>query len=580
MLNAGLAAYQAVRGFQGDQADSEAAAAAKAAQQEQVQQGESPDKSPYYFPSEDGKYYLNEAGRRGYNEDGSDPTNEQVIAGGVTATPTKYGLGANPTSFRDTQYTPAEKRTAGLQARADFYTGDNRIGSADKAEKYSGMLEEAQDRAYTRSLQPLQKRSLELGVQRGEQDVAAGDRNAALQIRAGKAAVAQDVILAGRSALEAQLFGDDPDERRKALDTISAYHNKNDTFGGKSKSTVYTNADGQLMVRATDEKGKVSEQVADRAFIGNALNEYTQHQLSGTTTEALSSYMKHVEEKLDKEVTRGLKTREVAAKELEGERRAAQDKLEWGHIDATTGKLIPGLRERITRISAAARTYQTDRVSTAGTLPDGTPVQQNSASAGYFMTGTGKDGKPITVRLSPEQEKTVILSSRVSGDRPEPRATEGESLKSRTYYRGILESRPGFDKLPPEQQEQMIDELRGPLEVRGRPGLARAPGGAPSVSVDDQVASTLRADAQGRAQGLGVGRNAATVVEQMYARDPELADLNSELATIRATAFSGRLADPRARDNIIRLIETRKREIENEVYRTATQRPNTTTGSD
>ncbi|NDH54670.1 MAG: hypothetical protein EBY24_22460, partial [Betaproteobacteria bacterium] len=85
---------------------------------------------------------------------------------------------------------------------------------------------------------------------------------------------------------------------------------------------------------------------------------------------------------------------------------------------------------------------------------------------------------------------------------------------------------------------------------------------------------------QGRAQGLGVGRNAATVVEQMYARDPELADLNSELATIRATAFSGRLADPRARDNIIRLIETRKREIENEVYRTATQRPNTTTGSD
>lgn len=147
MINAGLAAYQAVRGFQGDQADSEAADAAKAAQQEQVQQGESPDKSPYYSPSEeDGKYYLNEAGQRGYNEDGSGPTNEQIMAGGVTATPTKYGLGANPTSFRDTAYTPAEKRTAGLQARADYWAGNNTVGAAGKAEMAQDRLAVDTDR--------------------------------------------------------------------------------------------------------------------------------------------------------------------------------------------------------------------------------------------------------------------------------------------------------------------------------------------------------------------------------------------------------------------------------------------------
>lgn len=190
MLNAGLAAYQAVRGFQGDQADSEAADAAKAAQQEQYR---STDTTP--IARENYTQDIDEASGAGLGYRlkpeaaaavESYGRGEDSVPNGGVVDPTykqQYGLGASPTTFRDTQYTPAEKRTAGLQARADFYAGDSRIGSADKAEKYSGMLEEAQDRAYTRSLRPLQTRSLELGVRKIEQDVDSGARAAAAATR-------------------------------------------------------------------------------------------------------------------------------------------------------------------------------------------------------------------------------------------------------------------------------------------------------------------------------------------------------------------------------------------------------------
>jgi hypothetical protein len=116
---------------------------------------------------------------------------------------------------------------------------------------------------------------------------------------------------------------------------------------------------------------------------------------------------------LDKEVTRGLKTREVAVKELEAERRTAQDKLEWGHIDDKTGKLIPGLRERMARIGAAARAYQTDAFSTVAVLESGEPVVQNRADGRMQVQGDDGKMRPLT---GPELKK-VGLTQKTSGEK-------------------------------------------------------------------------------------------------------------------------------------------------------------------
>ena len=92
----------------------------------------------------------------------------------------RYGLGANPTEFRDTPYTPAERRTAGLEAQADFLLqrGDteaaNKILDQVQSRRQAGLQEE-----YTRGqikMQPgaqslqegailLQKENIELATE-------------------------------------------------------------------------------------------------------------------------------------------------------------------------------------------------------------------------------------------------------------------------------------------------------------------------------------------------------------------------------------------------------------------------------
>lgn len=189
MLNAGLAAYQAVRGFQGDQADSEAADAAKAAQQEQYRSTETTpiDKSQYEQVPGPGdefsggmQYRLTPEAAKAVVDSG-----DTVLNGGVVDPTYKrqYGLGANPTSFRDTQYTPDEKRTAGLQATADYWTGNNTVGAAGKAERAQDRLDLADDRRERRIDQGLTRDSLRRQGILIDQQVAAGARTAAAKGR-------------------------------------------------------------------------------------------------------------------------------------------------------------------------------------------------------------------------------------------------------------------------------------------------------------------------------------------------------------------------------------------------------------
>lgn len=178
-----------VEDYQRGTAERDAAEASKAAQMEQRQQGAetSPEaNSPYYTQDADGKYFLNKKGMQGYNEDGSGPTPEQLQGmEGTAATygKDKYGLGANTTTFRDTPYTAAEKRQAGLQAMADSYGRSKAPGSAARAEYYNDRIAAAKDLDTQRQLTkaqidsiPLQRKHLELQVnasQRAAEDAIA-----------------------------------------------------------------------------------------------------------------------------------------------------------------------------------------------------------------------------------------------------------------------------------------------------------------------------------------------------------------------------------------------------------------------
>ena len=190
MLNAGLAAYQAVRGFQGDQADSEAADAAKAAQQEQYR---STDTTP--IARENYTQDIDEASGAGLGYRlkpeaaaavESYGRGEDFVPNGGVVDPTykqQYGLGASPTTFRDTQYTPAEKRTAGLQARVNYWTGSDTVGAEGKAEKAQDRLDLADDRAEARIDRGLTRDSLRRQGILTDQQVAAGARTAAARGR-------------------------------------------------------------------------------------------------------------------------------------------------------------------------------------------------------------------------------------------------------------------------------------------------------------------------------------------------------------------------------------------------------------
>jgi len=96
----------------------------------------------------------------------------------TTASPTKYGLGANPTEFRTTPYTPAERRTAGLEAQADFLA---KQGRTEEASKLLDTVEARKTGALNQQILQenvsnagLRKRALEQGLATGDINIKKG----------------------------------------------------------------------------------------------------------------------------------------------------------------------------------------------------------------------------------------------------------------------------------------------------------------------------------------------------------------------------------------------------------------------
>jgi len=179
MLNAGLAAYQAVRGFQADQADSEAADAAKNASTEYTER----------------QNYNPEDVQRARAETDAITAQDAVTFGEgapAQAAPAesrqRYGLGATG-PMRDTQYTPAEKRTAGLQATADYWAGNNTVGAAGKAERAQDRLDLGLDRQRTRAREDKADEIQQFNFDEGKRKVGL--------TRAGDAALARIVPIGG-----------------------------------------------------------------------------------------------------------------------------------------------------------------------------------------------------------------------------------------------------------------------------------------------------------------------------------------------------------------------------------------------
>lgn len=116
----------------------------------------------------------------------------------TTASPTKYGLGANPTEFRTTQYTPAERRTAGLEAQADFLA---KQGRTEEASKLLDTVEARKTGALNQQLLQenvnnagLRKRALEQGLEVGQQNLAVGAQGLARGAREASQADAYEKV--------------------------------------------------------------------------------------------------------------------------------------------------------------------------------------------------------------------------------------------------------------------------------------------------------------------------------------------------------------------------------------------------
>lgn len=160
-----------VEDYQRGTAERDAAEASTAAQQEQRRGGEdnTPIEKSAYDRNEAGNYQLTDAARQAVTDSGDFvPNNGEVVP---SYGKDKYGLGADTTTFRDTPYTAAEKRQAGLQARADSYGQSKAPGSAARAEYYNERIEASKDRDTQRQLTkaqidsiPLQRKHLELQV--------------------------------------------------------------------------------------------------------------------------------------------------------------------------------------------------------------------------------------------------------------------------------------------------------------------------------------------------------------------------------------------------------------------------------
>jgi hypothetical protein len=159
-----------VEDFQRGSAARDAAEASTAAQQEQRRGGEdnTPIDKSFYTRNAADNYQLTPEQQQAVADSGDAyvPNNGEVVP---TYGKDRYGLGANPTSFRDTPYTAAEKRQAGLQAMADSYGQSKAPGSAARAEYYNNRIEaatdrveEAKDRDTRRVAQGLQNKAAQL----------------------------------------------------------------------------------------------------------------------------------------------------------------------------------------------------------------------------------------------------------------------------------------------------------------------------------------------------------------------------------------------------------------------------------
>ena len=157
-----------------------------------------------------------EAMARADQERGNLGANYQMPASTSSAVD-RYGLGTKPTEFRNTPYTPSERRTVGLEAQADFLA---RQGRTEEASRLLDTVEARKTGALNQQLLQenvgnagLRRQALTQGLTKGGLDISAGEQGLAKGAREASQAVAAEKV----AVLSAELEALDPKSSRYAM---------------------------------------------------------------------------------------------------------------------------------------------------------------------------------------------------------------------------------------------------------------------------------------------------------------------------------------------------------------------------
>lgn len=152
------------RMLQGAYADSQATEASTAASTEQTQTKDTTPIDPSaYDRNANDNYQLKESATKALEENvdpGGIPNGGEM----VPSYREQYGLGANPTAFRDTRFTDAEKDVASTRARFDYHNKSTMYGARDKAAAAKNELANMEDRVEARASRGLQDQAARLAL--------------------------------------------------------------------------------------------------------------------------------------------------------------------------------------------------------------------------------------------------------------------------------------------------------------------------------------------------------------------------------------------------------------------------------
>lgn len=203
----------------------------------------------------------------------------------TTASPTKYGLGANPTEFRTTQYTPAERRTAGLEAQADFLA---KQGRTEEASKLLDTVEARKTGALNQQLLQenvnnagLRKRALEQGLEVGQQNLTAGQ----LGIDASQRTARQNKDLDALGILMARAERLPPDSQER-FDLDNEIKSKTAGLSLDAQSSMVALAKNRMELKKnTDEADYIRSASSPEAFVKH----YNEKLRDGSTAEIIKN---------------------------------------------------------------------------------------------------------------------------------------------------------------------------------------------------------------------------------------------------------------------------------------------------